>query len=146
MIKSRGDALYFSFILPFCALLQESRKVPRKVRFLMGIFLFYSIVVGVFYNSNLISFLSFPEHEKVPHTWEDLAQRKDYDIKLAYYVGGAGIKFFAETNIATFIGLLFFGWIWGLWGILLAIPLLAIVKTVCDANEDWKPVAELLGR
>jgi hypothetical protein len=28
----------------------------------------------------------------------------------------------------------------------LAIPLLAIVKTVCDANEDWKPVAELLGR
>lgn len=45
---------------------------------------------------------------------------------------------------ATFIGLLFFGWIWGLWGILLGIPLLAIVKTVCERNEDWKPVAELL--
>jgi len=50
------------------------------------------------------------------------------------------------NTTATFIGLLFFGWIWGLWGVLLAIPLLAIVKTVCDANEDWKPVAELLGR
>jgi predicted PurR-regulated permease PerM len=47
---------------------------------------------------------------------------------------------------ASFIGLLFFGWVWGFWGILLAIPLLAIVKTVCDHNEDWKPVAELLGR
>ena len=47
---------------------------------------------------------------------------------------------------ATFIGLLFFGWIWGLWGVLLAIPLLAIAKTICEANEDWKPVAELLGR
>ncbi len=45
---------------------------------------------------------------------------------------------------ATFIGLLFFGWIWGLWGILLGIPLLAIVKTVCERNEDWKPLAELL--
>jgi predicted PurR-regulated permease PerM len=50
------------------------------------------------------------------------------------------------NTTATFIGLLFFGWIWGLWGVLLAIPILAIVKTVCDANEDWKPVAELLGR
>ena len=47
---------------------------------------------------------------------------------------------------ASFIGLLFFGWIWGLWGLLLGIPILAIVKTICDHNEDWKPVAELLGR
>lgn len=50
------------------------------------------------------------------------------------------------NTTATFIGLLFFAWIWGLWGILLGIPLLAIVKTVCDHNDDWKPVAELLSR
>ena len=50
------------------------------------------------------------------------------------------------NTTATFIGLLFFGWIWGLWGVLLAIPLLAIVKTVCESNEDWKAVAQLLGR
>lgn len=47
---------------------------------------------------------------------------------------------------ASFIGLLFFGWIWGLWGLLLGIPLLAMVKTVCDHNEDWKPVGNLLGQ
>jgi len=47
---------------------------------------------------------------------------------------------------ATFVGLLFFGWIWGLWGILLGIPLLAIVKTICDHREQWKPVAELLSK
>ena len=47
---------------------------------------------------------------------------------------------------ASFMGLLFFGWIWDLWGVLLAIPILAIVKTICDYNDDWKPVAELLGR
>jgi predicted PurR-regulated permease PerM len=47
---------------------------------------------------------------------------------------------------ATFVGLLFFGAIWGLWGVLLGIPLLAIVKTVCDYTEDWKPLGELLGR
>jgi predicted PurR-regulated permease PerM len=50
------------------------------------------------------------------------------------------------NTTATFIGLLFFAWIWGLWGILLGIPLLAIVKTVCDHNEEWKPVAELLSK
>ncbi|HEX4780380.1 MAG TPA: AI-2E family transporter, partial [Usitatibacter sp.] len=50
------------------------------------------------------------------------------------------------NTTATFIGLLFFGWLWGFWGILLAIPLLGVVKVIADANEDWKPVAELLGR
>ena len=50
------------------------------------------------------------------------------------------------NTTATFIGLLFFGWIWGFWGILLGIPLLAIVKTICDYRDDWRPVAELLSR
>ncbi len=50
------------------------------------------------------------------------------------------------NTTATFIGLLFFGWIWGFWGLLLGIPILAIMKTICDHNEDWKPVGELLGR
>jgi predicted PurR-regulated permease PerM len=50
------------------------------------------------------------------------------------------------NTTATFVGLLFFGWIWGLWGILLAIPLLAIVKSICDRNEAWQNVSELLSR
>ena len=50
------------------------------------------------------------------------------------------------NTTATFVGLLFFGWIWGLWGILLAIPILAIVKSICERSEAWYPVAELLAR
>ena len=50
------------------------------------------------------------------------------------------------NTTATFVGLLFFAWLWGLWGLLLGIPILAIAKTVCEHNEDWKPVAELLGQ
>src|SRR5206468_11133489 len=50
------------------------------------------------------------------------------------------------NTTATFVGLLFFGWIWGLWGILLAIPLLAIVTTTCERSETWMPIAELLAR
>jgi predicted PurR-regulated permease PerM len=47
---------------------------------------------------------------------------------------------------ATFVGLLFFAWIWGFWGLLLGIPILAIVKTICDHHDQWKPVSELLGQ
>jgi predicted PurR-regulated permease PerM len=50
------------------------------------------------------------------------------------------------NTTATFVGLLFFAWIWGFWGLLLGIPLLAIVKTICEHHEEWKPVAELLGQ
>jgi len=50
------------------------------------------------------------------------------------------------NTTSTFVGLLFFGWIWGLWGILLGIPLLAIVKAICERHEAWRPVAELLSR
>jgi predicted PurR-regulated permease PerM len=50
------------------------------------------------------------------------------------------------NTTATFVGLLFFGWIWGLWGILLAIPLLAMLKTICERTESFQNIAELLGR
>ena len=45
------------------------------------------------------------------------------------------------NTTAAFVGLLFFGWLWGLWGLLLGIPIVAIVKTICDHNEDWKTFA-----
>ncbi len=53
---------------------------------------------------------------------------------------------FARVNAAVlFIALLFFGWLWGIWGLLLSAPLVAICKVVCDRVEPLKPVGELLG-
>jgi predicted PurR-regulated permease PerM len=54
---------------------------------------------------------------------------------------------FARVNAAVlFIALLFFGWLWGVWGLLLGAPLVAIAKVVFDRVEPLKPVGELLGR
>jgi predicted PurR-regulated permease PerM len=54
---------------------------------------------------------------------------------------------FARVNPAVlFIVLLFFGWLWGVAGLLLGAPLLAIVKVICDRIESLQPVGELLGR
>jgi predicted PurR-regulated permease PerM len=47
--------------------------------------------------------------------------------------------------VAVFIAVLAWGWLWGLWGLLLGVPILMIVKAVCDRVEDLKPVGELLG-
>jgi predicted PurR-regulated permease PerM len=46
--------------------------------------------------------------------------------------------------VAVFISVLFFGWLWGGWGLLLGAPLIAIVKTVAERIEPLKPVAEFL--
>jgi predicted PurR-regulated permease PerM len=54
---------------------------------------------------------------------------------------------FARVNPAVlFIVLLFFGWLWGVAGLLLGAPLLAIMKVICDRVESLQPVGELLGR
>ncbi len=47
--------------------------------------------------------------------------------------------------VAVFIGLLFWGWVWDVWGMLLAVPMLMVIKAVCDHVEDFKAVGELLG-
>ena len=53
---------------------------------------------------------------------------------------------FARVNTAVlFIALLFFGWLWGVWGLLLGAPLVAIAKVVFDRVEALKPAGELLG-
>ncbi len=50
-----------------------------------------------------------------------------------------------EMNaVAVFVSLLFWGWIWGVWGLLLAVPITAAVKAICDRIPDFSAVAELL--
>ena len=49
------------------------------------------------------------------------------------------------NSVAIFVGVLAWGWLWGPWGLLLGVPILVIIKAVCDRVEDLKPVGEILG-
>jgi predicted PurR-regulated permease PerM len=49
------------------------------------------------------------------------------------------------NNSAVFAGLIFWGWLWGAWGMLLAYPILMVIKSVASHVEDLAPVGELLG-
>lgn len=46
---------------------------------------------------------------------------------------------------AVFVSLLFWGWLWGVWGLLLGVPLVVILKVVAEKVEGMEVVAELLG-
>lgn len=49
------------------------------------------------------------------------------------------------NTAAVFVSLLFWAWLWGIWGLLLSIPITVIVKVVAQHVEQLEPVAELLG-
>jgi predicted PurR-regulated permease PerM len=46
---------------------------------------------------------------------------------------------------AVFVSLLFWGWLWGMWGLLLGVPVVVVVKVVAERVEGMEVVAELLG-
>ena len=82
-------------------------------------------------------------------------------LNMALAVGGASVLIHAVVGnlltpwltsrasrmnaVAVFVGVLAFGWLWGVWGLLLGVPVLASLKAVCDRVEDLKPIGELLG-
>jgi predicted PurR-regulated permease PerM len=82
-------------------------------------------------------------------------------IQMALLVGGASFAIHSVVGylltpwltsragsmnaVAVFAGLLVWGWLWGLPGLLLGVPILMVFKAVCDRVDDLKPIGELLG-
>jgi predicted PurR-regulated permease PerM len=50
----------------------------------------------------------------------------------------------AMNPVAVFLGLLFWGWLWGLPGLFLAVPILMVIKSISDHVESLIPLATLL--
>jgi predicted PurR-regulated permease PerM len=52
----------------------------------------------------------------------------------------------AQINrVAIFAGLLFWSWLWGMPGMLLAVPMMMVAKAMCDRIEDLQPIGTMLG-
>ncbi|MGB8436387.1 MAG: AI-2E family transporter [Burkholderiales bacterium] len=47
--------------------------------------------------------------------------------------------------VTVFITLLFWGWLWGIWGLLLGVPIVMAINAVCERVEDLQPISEFLG-
>ena len=50
------------------------------------------------------------------------------------------------NTVAVFVAIMFWGWLWGSLGLVIAVPILMIVKTVADRIESLSTVSELLGQ
>lgn len=49
------------------------------------------------------------------------------------------------NTVAVFVSLLFWAWLWGVWGMLLGIPIIVIVKVISEHVDGLQVIAELLG-
>jgi predicted PurR-regulated permease PerM len=54
-------------------------------------------------------------------------------------------KVASMNRVAVFVGLLFWSWAWGVWGLLLAVPIMMSIKAICDHVDDLKPIGRFLG-
>jgi predicted PurR-regulated permease PerM len=54
-------------------------------------------------------------------------------------------KVASMNRVAVFVGLLFWSWAWGVWGLLLAVPMMMSIKVICDHVDELKPIGRFLG-
>ena len=47
--------------------------------------------------------------------------------------------------VTIFVALLFWGWLWGVWGLLLGVPIVMAINAVCERIDDLQPISEFLG-
>jgi predicted PurR-regulated permease PerM len=67
------------------------------------------------------------------------------DIVEAYLVTPFVVgKRLTLNPVVLFLWLIFWGWLWGVAGALIAVPLLASFKIVCDRIEELRPVGEFI--
>jgi predicted PurR-regulated permease PerM len=50
------------------------------------------------------------------------------------------------NTVAVFVSVLFWGWMWDVWGLVLAIPIMVAIKAAADHIDPLQPLGELLGR
>jgi predicted PurR-regulated permease PerM len=48
------------------------------------------------------------------------------------------------NQVAIFLSLILWSWLWNIWGMLLAVPILMVIKAVCDHIEELEPIADFL--
>jgi predicted PurR-regulated permease PerM len=81
-------------------------------------------------------------------------------LSMALLIGGASLAIAAVIGVfvgtwmtgriasinpaAVFIALMFWGWLWGVWGMLLSVPIIVIIKVVSQHLEELHPIAKLL--
>lgn len=92
----------------------------------------------------LVAFLQFNTLEMTAAAggWAGLVAVLEGNLISPWLTSRAG-----ELNtVAVFVSVLFWGWMWDVWGLVLAIPIMVAIKAAADHIEPLQPLGELLGR
>jgi len=95
-------------------------------------------------NFNPVAFLQFNTLEMTAAAggWAGLVAVLEGNLISPWLTSRAG-----ELNtVAVFVSVLFWGWMWDVWGLVLAIPIMVAIKAAADHIEPLQPLGELLGR
>ncbi|CAG7832477.1 unnamed protein product [Allacma fusca] len=98
----------FSFWVLYQSHLEQSVSLgnnsSNNLNLLLILTLFYCMIIGTGFKSNLISYLTIPDYEDTPCTFKDLALREDYQ---PYFVtmNGTGIHYFKTSNASSVVAI-----------------------------------------
>ncbi|CAG7717096.1 unnamed protein product [Allacma fusca] len=100
--KNSIDNWFHACRLVFHAVLQQGSVTAPKMGILMTPLLFYGMVLGVCYNSKLLSFITALIPEEIPKTFQELALREDYNIYGLFYDGSSERLLFNSSKDTIF--------------------------------------------
>jgi len=91
----------------------------------------------------MVGFLTFPD---LPHALMPPGAFVGLNILENYLLTplilGRRLTF---NPVVIFLGLTFWGWLWGITGAVLAVPIMVVFKIFCDHSEPLAPIGEFLG-
>jgi predicted PurR-regulated permease PerM len=99
-----------------------------------------AIAAGIFFIAALLQFDDLGDAAVVAGMFVLLSSIEGMVLKPWLIGRGARIN-----SAAIFLGLFFWGWTWGAWGLFLSLPILLVVKVIADHVERLKPLSKALG-
>ena len=107
----------------------------------------YAPYVGATISSGLLAVAAFLHFDTIGHA---LIVPASF-IALAFFEGQVVTPSIVGRRLSlspllVFLSVIAFGWLWGMIGALIAVPILASTKIICERVPGWGKVAELLGR
>lgn len=107
----------------------------------------YIPYLGVFSMIAVLSMVGLLTYEDLPHAFAAAGGYLALHALESYLVTPMVLGRRLTLNpVVLFLALTFWTWLWGIPGAVLAVPIMVVVKILCDHSERLAPIGEFLGR
>ncbi|CAL8070421.1 unnamed protein product [Orchesella dallaii] len=105
--KGHLKAIDSAIMLSCLVLLEQPYEIPKRwtLRFIALLWIVMSFHITMMYKGNLFGFLTFPDKQTIPKTFQELHERNEYSVNL-YTIGGVEIEQLKNSASPILKGLL----------------------------------------